>query len=208
MFYRLMQLLMRPINILFRVKITYEGKIPMEGPLVVCGKHISQLEPILLFSNFPRKMRTLAKIELFENPIKSWVLMALGAIPINRGKNDITAIKKALTTLKKGGVLGIFPEGQRLRNNDLDDVKNGAMGMAIRTSATVRPFGVYTKDYILRPFRRVELRFGKPVAIETFGAKPGRHHDYARATEWLAGEIRRLSDKDYVFEGDASCPTR
>ncbi|HWP79239.1 MAG TPA: lysophospholipid acyltransferase family protein [Candidatus Acidoferrum sp.] len=208
MFYRLMQLLTRPINLFFRVKITYEGPVPMEGPLVVCGKHISQLEPILLFSNFPRKMKTLAKIELFKNPIKSWVLMALGAIPINRGKNDISAIKKALKTLKHGEVLGIFPEGQRLKNNDLDDVKNGAMGMAIRTGATVLPFGVYTQDYTLRPFRRVELRFGKAVPVATFGATPGRHQEYSRVTEWLAGELRRLSDKDYVFEGDVSCPTR
>ena len=200
MFYRLMQLLMRPLNLLFRVKITYEGEIPMEGALVVCGKHISQLEPILLFSNFPREIKTLAKVELFESFLKSKALLSLGAIPVSRGKNDITAIKTALSVLKHGGVLGIFPEGERLRNNDLEAVKSGAMGMAIRMDATVLPFGVYTKNYTLRPFRRVELRFGAAVHTSVFDATPRRHHDYARATEWLAGEIRRLSDKDYEFK--------
>ena len=53
--------------------------------------------------------------QLFKNRFLRFILNKIQVIPLNRGHNDFVAIKRALKVLKDGKVLGIFPEGKRVK---------------------------------------------------------------------------------------------
>ena len=61
-------------------------------------------------------MYYVAKRELFEiHPVISWLLSALGAFPVDRGRGDRDTIETARALLARGEIVLIFPEGTRTR---------------------------------------------------------------------------------------------
>ena len=110
-------------------------------------------------SYFPRRCIFLAKKELFV-PVIGPILKKLGGIPVNRGSNDIGAIKASLRTLKSGKPLVLFPQGTRCKDLKFEDFKNGAPFMAIKTGVPIIPLGISGK-YKVRG--GLKLSFGKPI---------------------------------------------
>lgn len=102
----------------------------------------------------------MAKEELFHVPLLGVLIRALGAFPVRRGAPDRAAIKRALQLLESGNVVGMFPEGTRGRN--IESVEAGAAFLALRAGCPVVPVAI-GKGY--KPFRSVEVRFGKPLSV-------------------------------------------
>ena len=91
--------------------------LPQERALL-CPNHASNLDPIYVAVALPNNYRLhfMGKEELFRNPALNWLLRKLGAFPVNRGGNDIQAIKTSIQVLKENDNLLIFPEGTTIRN--------------------------------------------------------------------------------------------
>jgi 1-acyl-sn-glycerol-3-phosphate acyltransferase len=87
--------------------------VPGSGPLVVIANHRSYLDAFLLAAAFPRPIAFLSAEEAFRPLWSRFFLQALGCIRLRRHRPDPAAIRKALHTLHVGGVVGIFPEGER-----------------------------------------------------------------------------------------------
>ena len=87
--------------------------IPGSGPLIVIANHRSYLDAFLLAASFPRPITFLSAEEAFRPLWSRFFLRALGCIRLCRHRPDPAAIRKALRTLRAGGVVGIFPEGER-----------------------------------------------------------------------------------------------
>ena len=81
----------------------------------------------------------MAKKEIFNNKILSFIVRRLGAFPVSRNEVDISAVKKSLKILKEDRVLGIFPEGTRVNKLDLNNAKAGVSLLAIRSKSPVLP---------------------------------------------------------------------
>lgn len=88
--------------------------VPAAGGIIVAPNHISNLDPPVIGCALPdgRRIRFMAKIELFKHPVVRWVVTALGAFPVRRGMADRTAIRTALSLLEQGG------DGRRLPRRD------------------------------------------------------------------------------------------
>ena len=78
-------------------------------------------------------------MELFDKRWKAWLLLALGAFPIKRGESDEDAMETARVILERGGAVGIFPEGTRVRPGPLGEPKRGVGRLALETGAPVVP---------------------------------------------------------------------
>lgn len=188
-------------SILFPTKRTFEAPIPEEGPLILCGKHISNADGPLSLLFFPRKVNFMAKMELFKIPVVGPFIRKMGAFPVVRGKNDVGAVKTALQVLKSGGVLGIFPEGTCVKNNDRGPVKPGAFNLALKTKATIIPFGIYTKNWRRRFFKPSRMSFGKPMTYEELFGDGGKEK-LKEVEQIVMTKVYDLSEKDY------ECPRR
>lgn len=150
-------------KLFFRIEIYGKENIPMSGKLILCSNHHSNWDPVTLAVFFPRQVHWMAKKELFKNKIFAKLLFSLGVFPVDREGNDLTAIKKSLRILKEERVLGIFPEGTRVKYFNDDFIKSGLALIAVKSQSPVLP--VYSEgNYKL--FSKIKIIIGHPIYIE------------------------------------------
>ncbi|SFS59458.1 lysophospholipid acyltransferase family protein [Paenibacillus sp. 453mf] len=174
-------------TVLFRLEAVGRENIPREGGVVLCCNHISNYDPPTLGIKIERKVRFMAKSELFDIPVLGPVLKAVGAFPVKRGGVSKESIKTALKILRDGQVLGIFPQGSR--NNDGGIGKKGAASFALRSGSAVVPAAIIG-EYKL--FRKMKIVYGKPVNLDEFKDDPSGDA-LERATEKIMSKIDEMT---------------
>ncbi|OEH91575.1 lysophospholipid acyltransferase family protein [Bacillus solimangrovi] len=167
---------------LFRVEVQGHKNIPELGAVLICSNHTSNLDPPLIGCFLKRKVYFMAKEELFKYDFIGSIIMQLGAFPVKRGTSDIGAYKSALKVLKKGDVLGIFPEGKNIKTGKLGVFHQGAATFAIKTKTVIIPTAIVGK---YRPFSKVILKFGKPI-------NPREFDNSTMLTKQLKTEVEKL----------------
>lgn len=110
-----------------------------------------------------RKIFFMAKSEFFTN--HGWFIRCFfrvcGVFPVKRGSADTVSVDTASGLLKKGRVVGIFPQGGIFPLNEFEP-KAGAALLAARNSVPILPVSVFAEKRI-RPFTRITVRFGEPL---------------------------------------------
>ncbi|MBZ4645773.1 MAG: 1-acyl-sn-glycerol-3-phosphate acyltransferase [Petroclostridium sp.] len=166
MFYNIVKYLIQIIaKIIFRIEIRGLQNVPTHGACIICFNHKSTLDPPVIGVFIPRQLVFMAKEELFKVPVLGFIIKALGAFPIKRGAGDVSAIKNALSILKEGKVLAMYPEGTRSKSGDLNQAKPGVALIATRAKVPVVPVGV-TGEYKL--FHKLLINIGNPIVLEEY----------------------------------------
>ncbi|MCM3784033.1 1-acyl-sn-glycerol-3-phosphate acyltransferase [Neobacillus mesonae] len=174
-------------TVLFRLEAVGRENIPREGGVVLCCNHISNFDPPTLGIKIDRKVRFMAKSELFDVPVLGPVLKAVGAFPVKRGGVSKESIKTALNILRDGQVLGIFPQGSR--HNDGGIGKKGAASFAMRSDSAVVPAAIIGE---YKMFRKMKIVYGAPVNLDEFkGDSSGEALE--RATEKIMSKIDEMT---------------
>ena len=138
---------------------------------------MSNMDPVMLDITLRRKIRYLAKKELFKYKFISAVLKSYGGIPVDREANDTRAIRDVFKVISKKKLLCIFPQGKRMPTPLIsgETFKDGIAMFSIRTNTPVVPMML---DKKIRIFRRTKLLIGEP----------------------LYPDENRKKDKDYIEE--------
>jgi len=100
---------------------------------IIAPNHQSGLDPVIIKARVDTSCKLMAKDSMFKKPFPRWILTRFGAYPVNRGGNDITAVKTTLGHLKNNKHIVIFPEGTRVNTGDLAELKNGLVMFALKT---------------------------------------------------------------------------
>ena len=152
-------------NIFFKVEILNAENIPDEGPALLCATHNNILDMFFLGYKLKRWIYWMAKEELFRNPIAGSIFQKLGAFPIKRGKGDVGSIKTAYKHFQDGNIVGIFPQGTRVKakNRKAAAIKPGAAMLATNAGVKVIPASV---EGNYRLFSKIRVVFGKPYMID------------------------------------------
>ena len=146
----------------FRISCFGQENIPKEkGRLIVACNHISFADPAVIISHFPYSIHFMAKSELFENPMTAFFMRNLNAFPVRRGLSDRDAVRYACRILGQDKILGIFPEGRRVRSAVPDKAKKGVAFIARRTGADILPASLYVDPEEDKMRVRITLRFGR-----------------------------------------------
>lgn len=186
--YQAIRLLLFAIfKIFFRIKIKGRENLPDQGGVIVMSNHISAFDPPLLAAIFPRPVRFMAKKELFENPIIRIVLFLADAFPVDRSKNDITAVKKALSIIKEQEVLGLFPEGTRHPEGKLGNPKAGSVMLAVKSGAPILPVGIKN----IKSKGRITINIGKPFVLDQFSKKRLSKEERKEAAHFIKDKIQK-----------------
>ena len=137
--------------------------IPKSGGVVLAGNHTSKFDPLLVASSTKRCIHFLGKKELCRGFGKVFFKMA-GMIPVDRSKHNPEALKEAISALRSGYVVGIFPEGTVNKTKDIIlPFKYGAVKMARDSGALILPFSITGKYTFLK--KGVRITFGKPYKV-------------------------------------------
>ncbi len=148
---------------LYRTEVIGLEKVPEDERIVICANHKSNLDPILLSSNFKRQIHWMAKKELSSNFFMRWLVDTLGAFFVDRNSADIKAMKTAMRLLKEKEIVGIFPEGTRVKEVDLANAKSGVALIAHRTKSVVVPCYI---DGNYKIFRKMRIIFRDPIDLK------------------------------------------
>ena len=179
-----------PIHLLFPTKVIGKKNLPKKKGVVLTCNHYSNMDCILIDIYLNKKVRFLAKKELFKNKIFAWMLKKYGACPVDREKPDMASFKFALNTLKQNKLLGIFPEGTRNKLNDeLQEFKNGAIVFASKADTQIVPMVLYRRSRI---FRKNYLIIGEPIEVEAENKKKLKAEETDLNTQRLVSAMNKL----------------
>lgn len=171
--------------------------LPKEGGYILAFNHRSWKEIPLAFYAVPGYRHFVAKEEHFNYAVARFIFPKMGAIAVNREKTDLSTIRKIVGVLKKGEVIGIFPEGTRNRDEEADmlQFKNGTALFALQAKVPVVPVYIYKKPKF---FRRNYLYIGKPLEADGYCNGPINSDKISL----FGSEIRDAMDgaKEYLNE--------
>lgn len=164
-----------------------------EGGALICCNHSGMADPLWVIFAMGRKnrMKIMAKVQLIRIPLLGPFLQWAGVFGVDRGNNDIGAIKTALRVLKEGQKLLLFPEGTRVRPPKRIPAKSGAAMLATRTDSLVVPVYVTPRS---APFVPVDLYFGAPYRMQYEGKKPSLE-ELQTLSDGLLDEIYAMGAK-------------
>ncbi len=179
------------------IKIHVDGvENIIQGPCVYMCNHQSVLDIFAIYVSLRVPFRWIAKKELFSVPFLGWALKAGRHIEMDR-KNPVKAMKslnKALTVLKEGISIVIFPEGTWGRGDRLLPFKKGGFDLAIKGDTPVIPIGIKNTGrlqpegcYVPQSKGIITVFIGKPIYHSKDIPSP-----MARLMEVVREEIERL----------------
>ncbi len=193
MFYSVIKFIANIIfRILFRVKTYGLENVPAEGKFILCSNHANNLDPVFISMVMPRKICWMAKKEIFKYKFIAYLGYKLGAFPVDRSQSDISAIKNALRVLKDNKVLGIFPEGTRVKKMDLDSAKPGVALLSIKSAAEILPIRIES-NYKL--FSKINIYIGKPMDIRNEDGSKSSTEEYIEKSKLVLKTIYGLNNK-------------
>ncbi|HET8523672.1 MAG TPA: lysophospholipid acyltransferase family protein [Thermomicrobiales bacterium] len=197
--------------VLIGFRIKHVDRAPATGPVIVVSNHLHNADPILTEIAFPRAVHYMAKKEVFRVPVVRLIVRWVGAFPVDRGKADRSAIRRASAALQHGIPVGLFPEGTRSPTRALQQAHGGAGLLALTSGAPVLPLIITGTEKL--PFngkrgriqaqlpmpnsghRGVRILFGEPFLIPR--QIDGRKVTSDEATEIMMIEIARMLPPDY-----------
>ncbi len=196
--YSFLKMLVGPIyRLIFNVRVYGKENVPKHGGLLLCPNHIAAIDVISIGATCPRQITAIAKKELFGVPVLGRLVSALGAVKLDRGGQDVGAIKTAVDALEKGKAMAIFPQGHRYPavNPATTPIRYGAGLIAYRAKCDILPVCINIKKGKYRIFRRTEVIFGKPIKFshELYGE--GGRDGYEKATQMAFDEVIRLGSQ-------------
>ena len=198
------------VNTFFRrIEVVGKENVPAEGSVIFAGNHPNALMDGLVVTAMcgRRPVHFMVNAKLWQYPVMSTLLDALGAVPVypreehgDAPSNEAT-FARLFEVLEAGSCMGIFPEGVSHTGSQLVRLKTGTARIALAVAArrTVRvtlvPCGLtYTHRHRFRS--QALLHFGKPIVIdeEWLTAYATAEADTVRAfTDHVAGALAKVT---------------
>jgi 1-acyl-sn-glycerol-3-phosphate acyltransferase len=186
-----------PTLLIYRVRAIGVENVPKEGALVLAPNHFSQMDHFFAGVYLRRKIRFMAKSQLFGPPVLTYIYKHGGVFPVRRGHHDEEAIQTAKILLDQGEMLLVYAEGGRSRSGELGEPKPGIGRIALETGAPIVPVCIHGSERVrswrrLR-FPRVTVQFGEPVSFRV-ELSPSRERQMEVATE-VFGRVREMHEE-------------
>ncbi|CEI72885.1 MULTISPECIES: lysophospholipid acyltransferase family protein [Romboutsia] len=177
----------------YKFEVIGKENIPNEGNIIIACNHKSNLDPIFIASAIQnREIAAIAKKELFKSKPLAFILNKLNVIPINRDKPDVSTIKNILRSIKDGYILGIFPEGTRVKEPGFGQAKGGLTVFAVKGKADVVPISIISN---YKFFNRVTVYIDKPISFKEYYGKKLTTEDNER----LAQNVLEVIKENYYI---------
>jgi 1-acyl-sn-glycerol-3-phosphate acyltransferase len=178
----------------FRARTISSEKVPQSGPVILAPNHGSFMDHFFLACFIRRKVRFMAKSQLFQPPLQ-YVYSHGGVFPLRRGHRDEEAFITARAILEREGCVAMYCEGSRSKDGKLSDrAKPGIGKLALQTGAPIVPIAIHgsskVRNWRKGQFPKVTVQFGDPIRWEQVD-EPTRDQQMAVAEE-IFSEVKVL----------------
>ena len=195
----------------FRPWVQGAENIPATGAVILASNHMSVVDSIFLPVCVKRRVTFLAKSDYFTGRgVKGFVVRTfmngIGQLSIDRsgGKASEASLETGLGVLRRGEVLGIYPEGTRSPTGRLYRGRTGVARMILEGHAPVVPIAMVDTDKAMPigkripRVRRVGVVIGEPLDFSRFEGLESDRFILRSITDEIMVAIGRLSGQEYV----------
>ena len=177
-----------------RARAISSENAPGNGAVILAPNHFSFMDHFLMGCFIRRKVRFMAKSQLFKKPMQ-FIYTHGGVFPVRRGARDEETFITAETILNNGGAVTMYCEGGRSRTGKVaEQAKRGIGRLALETGVPVVPIAIFgssrVRNWKRLQFPKVTVQYGQALRWERV-ENPTREQQQAVADEILR-EIRRL----------------
>jgi len=186
-----------PCLAMYRLRAIGAENVPRTGPVILAPNHFSQWDHFFAGVYLRRKVRFMAKSQLYSNPMIEWIFFHGGAFPVRRGYHDEEAFKTAFTILERGGCLLMYPEGGRSRTGGIREPRPGIGRIALQSGVPVIPVTIHgslaVRKWRKLRFPKITVQFGEPMAFDVV-AEPTREQQLDVAAQVFM-RVREMYDR-------------
>jgi 1-acyl-sn-glycerol-3-phosphate acyltransferase len=189
--YEFVRMLLTPVAmLLYRTRGIQTTNVPSSGPAIIAPNHFSNMDHFFAGVYLRRKMRFMAKSQLFSNPILEYIFRVGGVFPVRRGYRDEETFITAHSILDRGQCVLMYCEGGRSRTGKLSErPKRGIGRLALESGAVIVPVAIHgsskVRNWKKLQFPKVTVQYGEPFRYEQL-ADPSREQQQAAAEEIFA----------------------
>ncbi len=179
----------------FHLRVTGLEKLPAHGPFVICSNHQSFIDPIILGSVLPwevfRDCFAVGTSDIFGKGFMRTMARWLRVVVVDPDANLIPAMRAGAFGLRHGGVLLLYPEGERSIDGEPKTFKKGAAILSIHLQVPIVPVAIdgfheaWPRGKRFQRFAPLQITFG-PAIDPPSGVKASEE-----AYEALIGELKR-----------------
>jgi 1-acyl-sn-glycerol-3-phosphate acyltransferase len=158
-----------PTMLTYRTAGIGTSNVPIRGPVILAPNHFSQWDHFFAAVYLRRKVRFMAKSQLFKNPFIEFIFFHGGVFPVRRGKHDEEAFVTAHAILEHGGCMLMYPEGGRSRSGSIGEPRPGIGRVALESGVPVIPVAIHGSQGVRRwkrfSFPKVTIQYGEPITF-------------------------------------------
>lgn len=197
--YKWLQGLARGVMWCSGVKITVKGKenIPKDQAALFVANHKSYFDIPILVSIIDIPVAFIGKIELKKIPIVSYWMKKINCIFMDREdiRQSLKAINQGIEQIKEGQSLLIFPEGTRIKRDELGEFKKGSLKLATKSKAPIVPIYIGNAYNILEthfPWVKatdITVNIGSPIDLDALSPE-----DKKNLSEYVKNKIEVLRE--------------
>ena len=153
----------------FGLRVVGRERVPARGPFILASNHISYLDPPLVGVACPRRLRFMARADLYGSRRLAAFLNGVRVISLKRDEPDLRAVREALACLRRGEPVAIFPEGGRQLSGTLGEARRGVGLLALAAQVPIIPVFVQGTFQALPPgatelqSAKIRVAFGEPI---------------------------------------------
>jgi 1-acyl-sn-glycerol-3-phosphate acyltransferase len=184
--YELARMVLTPVTLIFyRAAAIGVDNVPPSGPVILAPNHFSQMDHFFAGVYLRRKIRFMAKSQLFANKAIEFIFRHGGVFPVRRGHRDEEAFITAHAILDNGGCVLMYAEGGRSRSRNLGEPRPGVGRLALESGVPVVPVAIHGSQGVrgwrrLR-FPKVTVQYGEPMSFDVV-EHPTREQQLETAT--------------------------
>lgn len=185
-----------------RFDVAGEEHIPLDGGAVIATNHVGYLD--FAFIGYGARMRRkrlvrfLAKKEVFDHKVSGPLMRGMRHIAVDRAAGaGGGSYREAVAALRRGELVGMFPEATISQSFCLKDFKPGAARMAIEAQVPLVPSVVWGSQRVWTKGRKKELKRNHVPIVIRYGAplRPGPDADAVAVTAELKAAMNELLEQ-------------
>lgn len=199
------------LHAFFRPWVKGEENVPETGGAILASNHLSFSDSIFLPLVVKRRVTFLAKSDYFtgtglKGRLTAGFFRGVGQLPVDRsgGQASEAALRTGLKVLRRGDLLGIYPEGTRSPDGRLYRGKTGVARLALEARVPVLPVAMIDTDKVqpvgkvVPHIGRVGVVIGEPLDFSRYDGMEDDRFVLRSITDEIMYELMRLSEREYV----------